>query len=98
MNIIMDYLLKERQMNEVVANKMEQKVSKYDDIREEFEFWIKNKSFKADSPIVVGGYTAQDISKLAPFMNGLGVYNFLVTLRENPLQAKEYIDGGFKRL
>ena len=97
MNIIMDYLLKEKQMTEPVAARTEKKVSKYEDIRKEFEYWIKNKAYNTDNPLVVGDYTAQDIYKLAPFMDGLGVFNFMVTLREDPAKAKEYIDGGFKR-
>ena len=97
MSAIMEYLLNEKQMTEVVAARTEKKVSKYEDIRKEFELWIKNKAHNADNPLVVGGYTAQDISNLAPFMDGLGVYNFMVTLREDPAKAKEYIDGGFKR-
>jgi len=97
MNIIMEYLLKEKQMTEVVAARTEKKVSKYDDIRKEFEFWIKNKTYDMDNPLVVGGYTAKDINNLAPFMDGLGVFNFMVTLRDDPARAKEYIADGFKR-
>jgi len=97
MSIIMEYLLKEKLMTEVVAARTEKKVSKYEDIRNEFEAWIKNKTYNTDNPLVVGGYTAQDICKLAPFMDGLGVFNFMVTLREEPAKAKEYIDGGFRR-
>jgi hypothetical protein len=97
MNIIMDYLLKEKQMTEVVAARTEKKVSKYEDIRREFEFWIKNKAYNTDNPLEVGGYAARDIYNLAPFMDGLGVYNFMVTLREDPAKAKEYIESGFKR-
>jgi hypothetical protein len=93
----MDYLLNEKQMTEVVAARTEKKVSKYEDIRNEFELWIKNKAYNSDNPLVVSGYTAQDIYNLAPFMDGLGVYNFMVTLREDPSKAKEYIDNGFKR-
>jgi hypothetical protein len=97
MSIIKDYLLKEKQMTEVVAARTEKKVSKHEDIRKEFEFWIKNKTYNADNPLVVGGYTAQDIYNLAPFMDGPGVFTFMVTLREDPGKAKEYIEGGFKR-
>jgi len=93
----MKYLLDEKQMTEVIASRTEKKVSKYEDVRKEFEFWIENKTYNAEPPLVVGGYTAQDIYKLAPFMDGLGVFNFMVTLRENPAKAKEYIDSGFKR-
>ncbi|MCL2721322.1 MAG: hypothetical protein FWD47_08290 [Treponema sp.] len=94
---IMDYLLKEKKMTEIIAKRTVEKISKYDDIRKEFEYWICNKSYNAENPLDVGGYTAQDIYKLAPFMDGLGVFNFMVTLRDDPEKAKEYIDGGFKR-
>jgi len=97
MSMIMEYLQKEKQMTDIVAARNESKVSKYEDIREEFEFWIENKVYNADNPLVIGGYTAQEIYNLAPFMDGLGVYNFMVTLREEPVKAKEYIDKGFKR-
>ena len=97
MNIIKEYLLNDKQMTAIVAERTEKKVSKYEDIRKEFEFWIETKTYKADNPIVVGGYTAQDIFHLAPFMDGLGVFNFMVTLRDEPAKAKEYIEGGFKR-
>lgn len=30
-------------------------------------------------------------------MNGVGVYNFLVTLRDNPVLAKQTIAEGFPR-
>jgi uncharacterized membrane protein len=93
----MDYLLKEKQMTEIVAARAEKKVSKYEDIRKEFESWIKNKTYSTDNPLAVDGYTAQDISSLAPFMDGLGVFNFMVTLRDDPAKAKEYIESGFKR-
>ena len=97
MSIISEYLLNEKKMTKAVATRAEEKVLKYEDIRKEFEFWIENKAYKKDSPLVVGAYTAQDICKLAPFMDGLGVFNFLVTLREDPEKAKEYIASGFKR-
>ena len=97
MNVITEYLLNEKQMTAVVAERTEKKVSKYEDIRREFELWIKNKAYNSDNPLVVGGYTALDIYNLAPFMDGMGVFNFMVTLREDPAKAKEYIDGGFKR-
>lgn len=84
-------------MTEIIATRHEEKVSKYEDIRQEFEFWIQNKTYNADSPLMIDGYTAQGLYNLAPFMDGLGIFNFMVTLRENPVKAKEYIDGGFKR-
>ena len=97
MNIIIEYLMREKQMTEVVAARTEKKVSKYDDIRKEFELWIEHRSYNKENPLMVGEYTAKDIYNLAPFLDGIGVFNFMVTLREDPVKAKEYIDGGFKR-
>jgi len=34
---------------------------------------------------------------LAPFMDGVGIYNFLITLRERPENAKRIIAEGFPR-
>ncbi|MDR1859156.1 MAG: hypothetical protein LBQ69_06760 [Treponema sp.] len=93
----MEYLLNEKKMTEVVAVRTEKKVSKYEDIRKEFELWIKNKTYNVVNPLVIGEYTAQDIFNLAPFMDGLGVFDFMVTLRDDPAKAKEYINSGFKR-
>ena len=97
MNIIMEYLLNEKHLSRVIAELTEKNVSKYEDIRKEFELWLKNRTYNADNPLVVGGYTAKDIYNLDPFMDGVGVYNFMVTLRDDPAKAKECIDDGFKR-
>jgi len=97
MNKIMEYLLNEKQMTEVVATRTEVKLTKHDDIRQEFEIWLKSRSYKKDNPLTIDGYTAKDIADIAPFMDGLGVFTFMVTLRDEPEKAKEYIDEGFKR-
>jgi len=95
--MILEYLLNEKKMTEHLALRAEKKVSKYEDIRAEFEYWITNNKYIADNPLEVRGYTAQEIYKIAPFLDGLGVFNFMVTLREDPEKAKEYIISGFKR-
>jgi uncharacterized membrane protein len=97
MNIIIDYLLTEKHMTEIVAVRTEKKVSKYDDIRLEFEYWIQKRDYIRDNPIIIEDYSANDIYILAPFMDGLGVFTFMVTLRDEPEKAKEYINEGFKR-
>ena len=84
-------------MTEIVATRAEEKFSKDEDIRLEFEYWITNKDYKSEEPLIIGGYSAIDIYTLAPFLDGLGVFNFMITLRENPEKAREYIDSGFKR-
>ena len=95
--MIKEYLLNEKKMTEIVANMTEKKVTKYDDIRQEFEYWIINKAYISDNPLIISGYSASDIYKLAPFMDGLGVFTFMVTLRDEPEKAAEYIKSGFKR-
>ena len=97
MSTIAEYLRNEKHMTEIVAVRAEQKISKHEDIRKEFEAWIKNRAYITDNPLAVNGYTALDISKLAPFMDGLGVFNFMVTLRDDHDNAMKYIEDGFKR-
>lgn len=96
MEQILNYLITELQQSERIANRNATKLCKYDDIKEEFLAWIDNKEF-SDSGLVIEGYNAKKISELAPFMNGVGVYNFLVTLRDNPELAHETIAAGFPR-
>lgn len=97
MDIIMNYLLSDKKMPEDLANRTAKKITRYDDIRKEFESWIETRTYNVNNPIVIEGYTAQEIFKLAPFMDGLGVFNFMITLRDHPRRAKEYIDNGFSR-
>jgi hypothetical protein len=92
----MDYLLNIKKMPEQKAKTLCEKVSKYGDIRVEFENWIENGGYP-ENPLVIEGYSARDISKLAPFMDGIGVFTFMAALRENPERAKGYIKEGFKR-
>ena len=68
---------------------------KYPDIGLEFEKWIITREYETKKPIKIEGYTAKDISELAPFMKGLGVYNFMVSLREYPDYALLCIKQGF---
>ena len=96
MEQILNYLMSELEQSERIANRNAVKLCKYDDIKEEFLGWIETKEF-TDSGLVIEGYSAKKISELAPFMNGAGVYNFMVTLRDNPELAHERIAAGFPR-
>lgn len=96
MNKIMNYLLDTLNQTERAAKRNSAKLSKYDDIKLEFESWIDTQAY-SDDGIEIEGYNAAKISELAPFMNGVGVYNFLVTLRDNPVLAKQTIADGFPR-
>jgi len=97
MEKIVNYLVNVRNQRPEVAAKIASPFEKHDDIRAELEKWIERQGYTQDNPLTIEGYTAEKISKLAPFMDGVGVYNFLVTLRERPDNAKRIIAEGFPR-
>ena len=97
MEKITDYLINELGQKPQVAAKVSSSFERHDDIRVELEQWIKQREYPQENGLVVEGYTAESISKLAPFMDGVGVYNFLITLRERPENGKRIIAEGFKR-
>jgi len=96
MEKIVNYLVKERKQKQEVALKIVASLEKHDDICAELEMWIDRREYPQAKPLTVEGYNAAIISKLAPFMDGVGVYNFLVTLRERPENGKRIIAEGFK--
>lgn len=97
MNRIEEYCIHEKHTSQPVATLLAKKISKYDDIKEEFEWWLENRRYKIDSSLIIGGYTAEMISRMVPHLDSVGVYNFLILLRENPQKATQYIEDGFPR-
>ena len=97
MDMILDYLVNERNQKLEVAAKIVSPLERHDDIRSELENWIEVREYPQDNPLLIEGYTAADIAKLATFMDGVGVYNFMVTLRERPENGKRIIAEGFRR-
>lgn len=95
MSKITTYFIENKKMTPVVAEVLAKSLEKYDDIKGEFIHWIDTNSFECDNSIEVGGYTAGTIHEMAPHLDGAGVYNFMVTLREKPEKAREYIESGF---
>ena len=93
---IIQYLYQQGVENPVVAGNLTAQVTKYDDIKQEFLTWLQTGTYPTDG-LKVEGYSAAEIAKLAPFMNGVGVYNFLVDLRDQPATAKQAIADGFPR-
>ena len=96
MEKILNYLIGVLNQNERAANRNAANLSKHADIKAEFETWTETSKFPDDG-VSVEGYSAKQISELAPFMNGVGVYNFLVTLRDNPEFGLQAIKDGFPR-
>ncbi len=97
MDKIKNYLINECNQKPEVAIKIASPFEKHDDIRTELETWLEQREYPMDNPLTIEGYSAEAISKLATFMDGVGVYNFLVTLRERPENAKRIIAEGFPR-
>ena len=97
MENIINYLVNVRKQKPEVAAKIASPIEKHDDIRAELEKWIEKQEYPQDNPLMIENYTAEMISKLASFMDGVGVYNFMVTLRERPDNAKRIIAEGFPR-
>jgi hypothetical protein len=97
METIVNYLVNVRGQKPEVAAKIASSFEKHDDICVELERWIAQQEYAQEQPLTIEGYTAEMISRLAPFMDGVGVYNFMITLRERPDNGKRIIAEGFKR-
>ena len=91
---IIQYLFKKGLKNPALAGELAKKLTKYSDIKHEVLFWLINNQFP-ENGLDIHGYTAAKIAELAPFLDGIGVYDFLVDLRENPDQAQKRIAAGF---
>lgn len=91
---IEQYLQNERGIeSKVVRQKLLEKVTRYDDIAQNFMRWLETREY--GNELEIEGYTAQKIHELAPHLSGIGVFNFLVTLRDNPDEAQKIIAEGF---
>lgn len=85
--------------NKIPKILLTQKLSKFEqntDIASEFEYWIENKSYKADGAVTVEGYTAKALAVESKFLDGEGAFVMLIELRENPESALKQIRRGFK--
>ena len=91
-----NYLLQELKVSEALLPDIVAKIEKYDDIRSEFYRWLDLRNYDFEQPVTVENYTARQIYNLCPKLDGIGVYNFLITLREHPDRAKQYIAEGFE--
>ena len=92
-----DYFVNEKKLSEVVANQLIKKLEKYADISDGFDFWLNSREYTENGALIVEGYSANAIHELAPHLDGAGVFSFLVTLREDPVYAKQIIESGFSQ-
>ena len=92
---INDYLINEKGVkSEVVRKMLTEKVLKYDDIAKDFLRWLEVRNYD-EAEVEVEHWTAKRIYNEAPILDGIGVFNFLVTLREEPEEAEKIIEEGF---
>lgn len=96
MSKIIEEYLKTANTNSVLIKRKLSKYQKHTDINNEFEYWLENKSYISENPVTVCGYTAKDISKLSPYLDGEGAFNMLIGLRENPERTKQQLNAEFK--
>ena len=97
MDVIIKYFIDEKKTTMGVARILAKTIEKYPDIRNEFIYWLENRSFDVPNAVEINGYSAKQISEIAPFLDAAGVYNFMVTLRDSPEKAKDYIRNRFPR-
>ena len=86
--------------NKIPGVLIKQKMTKLEnntDIASEFEYWIKNRTYKTDGAVCIEGYTAKALSEKSQYLNGEGCFMMLIELRENPKNAIDQITKGFKR-
>jgi hypothetical protein len=93
---IVDYLIKEKRITGYTARVLYKRMSRHADICNEFLNWLTNGAFDCARPISIKGYTASKIAEMNNSLDAFGVYDFMITLRENPDKADEYIENGFK--
>lgn len=96
MDAVTEYLVSEKSLSPANAEKQKAKIAQHPDLNKEFEDWIARREYEAENSIEIEGYTAKDIFELAPYLDGIGVFNFMVSLRERPESAKKIIADGFK--
>jgi len=97
MEKIVKYFIEEKGTTEAVAKILSKTIIKYEDIRDEFINWLETRDFDFESPVIIEGYTAKQIFEIEPSLDAAGIYNFMVTLREQPEKGMEYIKNGFPR-
>ncbi len=95
---VLKYLCEEKKVELVEAERLFRKVSKYADIYNCFLHWLMVRDYHDESNIEVRGYTAEDIYWKAKFLDGIGVYNILVDLRDNYDATESIIQSGFEVL
>lgn len=93
---IRKYLSKLEGTTDVVVEKLVKPYYGHPDIANEFEYWIRTKTFVSNNPITEQGYTAQRIyNEFGDRLQASGIFSLLITLRTNPEKGLNYIKTNF---
>lgn len=97
MSEIIKKFYEENKMPKQIVEQRLRQFEKHKDIAEEFEIWIRERTYKTVGAVVVEGYTAKKLTDVSEYLNGDGSFMMLMELRDNPQKAYERIANGFKR-
>lgn len=92
--VIREYYSKTKLEEFQLKHKLEM-LERHMDIQKELEYWIINRKYLQDG-ICVEGYSAETLSKVSKYLDGESAFIMLIKLRENPEDAKNQIEKGFK--
>lgn len=92
-DIIYNYLINKFQVGSDAARLVANKYTAHPALRQELETYIEQGVI---GRIEIEGYTVTSILKMAPFLQVVGAYGFLVTLKETPAIARNIIRKAFQ--
>lgn len=93
---LLEYMQFDRGMSEKRAKETLEKLDRHEDIKNELYDTLINEAFPVSTRLVVCGYKAEDIWKTQK-LSILGVYNYLIYLRENEKEALENLKAGLPK-
>lgn len=93
---MLSYMVMEEKMSQENAKENYDELYQHYDILMELFYYVRNKKFPVKDPVMIAGYTAEKL-KDSTYLSVLGVYNFLVYLREDPKEALKDLKEGLPR-
>lgn len=94
---ILNYFTSELKEKPARAEEMYLKLQRHPDILCEFAAWVDSRSFPGEGEgLVVEGYSAKKLSETT-YLEPIGVYNYLIYLREKPAEALINLKKGLPR-
>ena len=105
-NEIVDYMKNSLEMSQELADRQMELFKRNKDIFDEFKYWFYNfknghndaSNFVVENPVEVQGYTAYILyQKFGDRLRGIGIFNLLISLRENPEEALDLIKRDLPR-